>query len=63
METCQWLDQLHQNTSLYMPYKIDLDSQYFSSLKKKLNLLISILEKNNAPKALIACAKTIKLRL
>lgn len=63
MEICQWLDQLYQNSALYMPYNIDSDSQYFSSLKKKLNLLISILEKNNAPKALIACAKNYKAKV
>lgn len=60
MEHCPWLNQLDQNSSLYMPYNVDYDFQYFPELKKKLKLLINILEKNNAPKALIVCAKNYK---
>lgn len=57
MEKCNWLDQLMGNSALAMPYNIDLDSQYFSVLKKKLSLLINILKNGKASEGLISCAK------
>ena len=52
MEHCTWLDSLWNESSLYMPFNIELDSQYFSELKNKLNLLVEIFEKSKAPETL-----------
>ena len=58
MEHCTWLDNLWNESSLYMPFNIELDSQYYSELNNKLNLLVKTLENSKAPETLISCSKS-----